>query len=168
MGQIGPDGFFLFMALLFAILAAYTAYRMTRRQAPEVQEAASTPTMPTISIVAVEAALGKTSTRCIAQRLRCWHQTLPTVVGRRSASAPAQGLRHLRCTSFGKPVSLRKGGLERPVNDQRTGVSCLIQVDVLDFWLGEVGPDGWYAGDAADLDTRCYEEFRDLWLRSRP
>ena len=59
MGQIGPDGFFLFMALLFAALALYTAWRMTRRQAPEAH-GAFTATMPTISIVAVEAALGKT------------------------------------------------------------------------------------------------------------
>ncbi|MBI1171227.1 MFS transporter [bacterium] len=56
MGRIGPDGFFLFMALLFGGMALYTAWRMTRRQAPEAQ-GAFTPTMPTISIVAVEAAL---------------------------------------------------------------------------------------------------------------
>lgn len=35
-------------------------------------------------------------------------------------------------------------------------------VEVLDFWLGEVGPDGWYAaGDA--LDARCRDGFLDLW-----
>lgn len=39
-------------------------------------------------------------------------------------------------------------------------------VDVLDFWLGEVGPDGWYAG-GHDLDARCGEEFRDLWQAAR-
>lgn len=39
-------------------------------------------------------------------------------------------------------------------------------VDVLDFWLGEVGPDGWYAGDAA-LDARCYDAFLDLWQAAR-
>jgi MFS family permease len=58
MAQIGPDGFFLFMAMLFAALGLYTAWRMTRRQTPGVQ-GAFTATMPTISIVAVEAALGK-------------------------------------------------------------------------------------------------------------
>lgn len=35
-------------------------------------------------------------------------------------------------------------------------------VEVLDFWLGEVGPEGWYAaGDA--LDAACREGFLDLW-----
>jgi uncharacterized protein (DUF924 family) len=35
-------------------------------------------------------------------------------------------------------------------------------VTVLDFWLGEVGPDGWYAGGAV-LDAQCRDGFRDLW-----
>lgn len=35
-------------------------------------------------------------------------------------------------------------------------------VAVLDFWLGDVGPEGWYAGGAA-LDARCREDFLDLW-----
>jgi uncharacterized protein (DUF924 family) len=35
-------------------------------------------------------------------------------------------------------------------------------VEVLDFWLGEVGPDGWYKG-GDDLDTLCRERFGDLW-----
>jgi uncharacterized protein (DUF924 family) len=34
-------------------------------------------------------------------------------------------------------------------------------VEVLDFWLGEVGPAGWYAGGAA-LDALCRERFGDL------
>ncbi len=34
-------------------------------------------------------------------------------------------------------------------------------VDVLDFWLGEVGPEGWYQG-GADLDAAC-ARFADLW-----
>ena len=40
---------------------------------------------------------------------------------------------------------------------------CMAEpVDVLDFWLGEVGPDGWYAaGDA--LDGECRARFADLW-----
>lgn len=39
-------------------------------------------------------------------------------------------------------------------------------VDVLDFWLGEVGPQGWYAGGDA-LDARCTEAFCDLWQAAR-
>lgn len=35
-------------------------------------------------------------------------------------------------------------------------------VDVLDFWLGEVGPDGWYAG-GHDLDGECRSRFLELW-----
>ena len=35
-------------------------------------------------------------------------------------------------------------------------------VAVLDFWLGEVGPDGWYAGGAA-IDAACRDGFADLW-----
>lgn len=35
-------------------------------------------------------------------------------------------------------------------------------IEVLDFWLGDVGADGWYAaGD--DLDAEVREEFLDLW-----
>lgn len=35
-------------------------------------------------------------------------------------------------------------------------------IDVLDFWLGEVGPDGWYsAGDALDADSR--DRFAEVW-----
>lgn len=35
-------------------------------------------------------------------------------------------------------------------------------VEVLDFWLGEVGEDGWYAGGDA-IDTLCRDRFADLW-----
>jgi uncharacterized protein (DUF924 family) len=35
-------------------------------------------------------------------------------------------------------------------------------VEVLDFWLGEVGPEGWYNG-GADLDALCRERFGELW-----
>ena len=34
MGQIGPSGFFLFIAILYIALAGYAAWRMTRRAAP--------------------------------------------------------------------------------------------------------------------------------------
>jgi len=39
-------------------------------------------------------------------------------------------------------------------------------VELLDFWLGEVGPDGWYAGGDA-LDGLCRDRFRDLWQAAR-
>ena len=35
-------------------------------------------------------------------------------------------------------------------------------VEVLDFWLGEIGPDGWYAGSEA-IDAACRDAFSDLW-----
>lgn len=35
-------------------------------------------------------------------------------------------------------------------------------VDVLDFWLGDVGPDGWYSSDAA-LDALCRDRFLEVW-----
>lgn len=39
-------------------------------------------------------------------------------------------------------------------------------VEVLDFWLGEVGPDGWYAGGDA-LDGECRARFADIWQAAR-
>ena len=39
-------------------------------------------------------------------------------------------------------------------------------VEVLDFWLGEVGPEGWYAGGAG-LDAQCRDRFGDLWQAAR-
>lgn len=39
-------------------------------------------------------------------------------------------------------------------------------IEILDFWLGEVGPDGWYAGgDALDADIR--DRFLDVWQAAR-
>lgn len=35
-------------------------------------------------------------------------------------------------------------------------------VEVLDFWLAEVGPEGWYAGGEA-LDDECRTRFADVW-----
>ena len=35
-------------------------------------------------------------------------------------------------------------------------------VEVLDFWLGEVGPAGWYSGGDA-LDDACRERFGPIW-----
>lgn len=60
MAQVGPDGFFLFMAVLFAVLAIYTAYRMTRRRRTPEAQGSFTPNSPTSSVIAVEAALEKT------------------------------------------------------------------------------------------------------------
>ena len=39
-------------------------------------------------------------------------------------------------------------------------------IEVLDFWLGEVGPDGWYAGSAA-LDDGIRERFLEVWTAAR-
>lgn len=35
-------------------------------------------------------------------------------------------------------------------------------VEVLDFWLGEIGPQGWYAG-GKEIDAVCRDRFGDLW-----
>jgi uncharacterized protein (DUF924 family) len=35
-------------------------------------------------------------------------------------------------------------------------------VEVLEFWLHEVGPDGWYAG-GDQIDGLCRDRFGDLW-----
>jgi MFS family permease len=57
MEESGPQGFWLFIAALMGIMAAYSAYRMTQRAAIPVDEtAAYVGVMPTASPVAVEAA----------------------------------------------------------------------------------------------------------------
>lgn len=38
--------------------------------------------------------------------------------------------------------------------------------EVLDYWLGELGPEGWYAGGAA-IDTAIRERFEPLWQAAR-
>lgn len=35
-------------------------------------------------------------------------------------------------------------------------------VEVLDFWLGEIGPDGWYAG-GDEIDGLCRDRFLEVW-----
>lgn len=35
-------------------------------------------------------------------------------------------------------------------------------IDVLDFWLEEIGPEGWYAGGEA-LDAVCRARFAEVW-----
>lgn len=56
MEQAGPSGFFLFIGILYAALAAYAVFRMTRRAAPSVSGAFRGVT-PTASPLAVEAVL---------------------------------------------------------------------------------------------------------------
>lgn len=57
MGEVGPEGFFLFQAVLAGGLAAYAAYRMTQRPAPSVHDTGSyAPVLPSATAVAVEAA----------------------------------------------------------------------------------------------------------------
>ena len=59
MGWIGPNGFFLFMAVLFAALAGYTAWRMTQRRVTPAAQGSFTPISPNVSVIGVEAALEK-------------------------------------------------------------------------------------------------------------
>ena len=35
-------------------------------------------------------------------------------------------------------------------------------IEVLDFWLGEIGPEGWYAG-GEEIDDACAVRFGALW-----
>lgn len=54
---VGPPGFFLFIAILCALLVAYGMWRMTRRAAPEVADQGSyTPLTPSASVVTLDAA----------------------------------------------------------------------------------------------------------------
>jgi uncharacterized protein (DUF924 family) len=39
-------------------------------------------------------------------------------------------------------------------------------VEVLEFWLYDIGPKGWYAG-GEEIDTLCRERFADLWQAAR-
>ncbi|MEO8241199.1 MAG: MFS transporter [bacterium] len=59
MAQIGPDGFFVVIAVLFAVLATYTGWRMTQRVAPSVNTSFTAIT-PNVSVIGIEAALEKT------------------------------------------------------------------------------------------------------------
>jgi MFS family permease len=56
METVGPGGFFLFMGLLFAALAAYAAWRMTRRAAP-TETGSFTGLSPNASSLAVGAVI---------------------------------------------------------------------------------------------------------------
>jgi MFS family permease len=57
MAVFGPSGFFLFIAVLFALMAGYAAWRMTRRPAPTAEQTGHYMALaPTAGLVAVEAA----------------------------------------------------------------------------------------------------------------
>ena len=58
MGLLGPSGFFLFIGVLFAVLAAYAAWRMTRRAAPAKSQGTAT-LAPGASALAVGAVMEK-------------------------------------------------------------------------------------------------------------
>lgn len=53
----GPNGFFLFMAVLLGVLVAYAGYRATQRSTIPVEETGVMPAMsPSVTSVAVEVA----------------------------------------------------------------------------------------------------------------
>jgi MFS family permease len=58
MGEVGPRGFFLFMAVLYAVQAVYAAWRMTQRAAP-ANSAGWRGVTPTASTVAVGAVMAQ-------------------------------------------------------------------------------------------------------------
>ena len=39
-------------------------------------------------------------------------------------------------------------------------------IALLDFWLHEIGPEGWYAG-GDEIDSLCRDRFADLWQAAR-
>ncbi|MDN5788188.1 MFS transporter [Pseudorhodobacter sp.] len=57
MGLVGPRGFFLFMALLFAALAIYAMYRMTRRRRTADATSSFTAVSPSGTAIALEAVM---------------------------------------------------------------------------------------------------------------
>ncbi|WP_209424800.1 MFS transporter [Pararhodobacter sp. SW119] len=57
MSAVGPSGFFLFVAVLSAMLVGYGFWRMSRRAAPEIADQGSyTPLTPGASVVTLDAA----------------------------------------------------------------------------------------------------------------
>jgi MFS family permease len=61
---MGPGGYFLYLAVLFGLVAVYAGYRMTRRAAPDASTTSSHPTvMPQASPVAMEVAQAVASER---------------------------------------------------------------------------------------------------------
>ncbi|MCB1388921.1 MAG: MFS transporter, partial [Rhodobacteraceae bacterium] len=57
MGTIGPSGFFLFMAIIFAMLAGYALWRMTQRRVTPGASGSYAALSPSASVITVEAAL---------------------------------------------------------------------------------------------------------------
>ncbi|MBN8293859.1 MFS transporter [Rhodobacter sp. NTK016B] len=60
MGAIGPSGFFLYMGIIFMLLAAYAGWRMTQRRSTPDAQGSYTAISPTASVVTIEAALEQT------------------------------------------------------------------------------------------------------------
>lgn len=61
MGQVGPGGFFLFIAGLCGLMTAYALWRMTRREAPSLEDqGAYAPLTPAASVVTLDAAFEAT------------------------------------------------------------------------------------------------------------
>lgn len=57
MNRIGPSGFFIYIAVVMAVLAIYAAYRMTQRRAPKSENTGDyAPVLPTASVMTMEAA----------------------------------------------------------------------------------------------------------------
>ena len=59
MGLVGPRGFFLFMAVLFAALAVYALWRMTRRRRTADATSSFTAVSPSATVVFVEAVMAE-------------------------------------------------------------------------------------------------------------
>jgi MFS family permease len=57
MAMVGPRGFFLFMAILFAVLAIYALWRMSRRRHSADATSSFTAVSPSATMVFVEAAM---------------------------------------------------------------------------------------------------------------
>lgn len=60
MGVVGPSGFFLFMAIIFGVLAVYGLYRISQRPTTPENHSIYTALSPTSSAVSVEAAMEHT------------------------------------------------------------------------------------------------------------
>ncbi len=57
MGVIGPSGFYLFMAIIFALLSGYAGWRMTQRRSTPEHQGTYTAVSPSASAITIEAAM---------------------------------------------------------------------------------------------------------------
>lgn len=57
MSEIGPSGFFVFMALIFAMLSGYSMWRMTQRRITPSSQGSYTAVSPSASVITIEAAM---------------------------------------------------------------------------------------------------------------